>query len=206
MKRSLCFLVFIGVLSLFPLTSSAEKVPRKIAGFGLGDRIATYLDRVYMETAVRNQLYLRAVKVKKLDGFKTGTIVFGNCTDPGRVVRIKLKYELSDKRFYEELLKRFKQRFGDPDEWRGDPFHVIMAWKWSFKDTDGNRISMILQHSRDEDYNLGNMVKLTNTTLLEKERSCYQHKHQKSGVDPGRKTRDKARLKELDYQRFIPEY
>ena len=208
MKRSLCFFVFIGVLSLFPATSSAEKVPRKIAGFTLGDKISMYLDLVRMETAVplRDQLYLRVAETKELDGYKSGTIVFGDCADPGRVVRIKLKYALSDKKFYDELLKRFEQRFGEPDEWRGDPFHVIIAWKWSFRDTDGNRISLILQHSRDEEQKWGNSVKLTNMTLLGKERSCYENKRQMSADDTEHEKRDKARLKKLDYQRFIPEY
>jgi hypothetical protein len=133
-------------------------------------------------------------------------VSFGNCNKPGQIVRIKLKYEYSDKKFYNELLAQFKKRFGEPDEWRGDPFHVIIAWKWSFTDEDNNKISLILQHSRDEDYKWGNSVKFTNTTLLEQEQNCYQTKHQgKSGSKEGKPSSKRKKLKAEDYQKFIPE-
>jgi hypothetical protein len=120
-------------------------------------------------------------------------------------VRIKLKYANPDKKFFNELLKRFKKRFGEPDEWRGDPFHVIVAWKWSFRDKDNNSISMILQHSMDEEQKFGNSVKLTNTTFIEKERSCYERKHPESAKSSKSKSSVKKKLTEADYQRFIPE-
>ena len=89
-----------------------------------------------------------------------------------------MKYEYSDKKFYNELLAQFKKRFGEPDEWRGDPFHVIVLPGSGLSQIrDNNKISLTLQHSRDEDYKWGNSVKLTNNTLLEQERNCYQKKH-----------------------------
>ena len=206
MKRPL-FLVLFALLVLFPPKGFADKAPGKIAGFALGDQIASCAALVRMDTAMplRDQLYLRVVETKHLDGYKSGTIAFGECANPGRIVRIKLKYEFSDREFYNELLARFEQRFGEPDEWRGDPFHVIIAWKWSFRDRDNNKISLILQHSRDEEYKWGNSVKLTNTTLIEKERSCYEKKHPNTPDDQASKTSDKTSLKKLDYQRFVPE-
>ena len=47
----------------------------------------------------------------------------------------------------DELLERYKVNLGKPDEWRGDPFNILIAWKWSFTDKDGNNISLILQHN-----------------------------------------------------------
>ncbi len=208
MKRSLFFFVLVAILTFFPVKSSADKAPHKIAGFVLGDKIAAYDHLVRPETAMplRDQPYLRVVETKDLDGYKSGTIDVGECADPtGRIVRIKLKYEYSDKKFYNKLLERFEQKFGEPDEWRGDPFHVIIAWKWSFRDRDNNRISLTLQHSRDEEFKWGNSVKLTHTTLIEKERSCYEKKHPNAAEDQGSKTSDKTSLKQLDYQRFVPE-
>jgi len=206
MKRPIVLVLF-ALLVLFPPKSFADKAPGKIAGFALGDQIASCAALVRMDTAMplRDQLYLRVVETKDLDGYKSGTIAYGECANPGRIVRIKLKYEFSDREFYNELLARFEQRFGKPDEWRGDPFHVIIAWKWSFRDGDNNKISLILQHSRDEEYKWGNSVKLTNTTLIEKERSCYEKKHPNAAADQGSKTSDKTSLKQLDYQRFVPE-
>jgi hypothetical protein len=207
MKRPLFFFVLISILAIYPIESSAEKAPHKIAGFVLGDKIANHAELVRMETALplRDQRYLRVVQTKDLDGFKSGTIAFGECTDPGKILRIKLKYEFSGRKFYDELLERFKQRFGEPDEWRGDPFHVIIAWKWSFRDKDNNNISLILQHSRDEDYKWGNSVKLTNTTLIAKEHSCYAEKHPESTDSHRGKKARKVKLKDIDFHRLVPE-
>jgi hypothetical protein len=49
-------------------------------------------------------------------------------------------------------------------------------------------------------------VKLTNTTLVEQERTCYQKKHPgKSGSQEGKKSAKRRELKAEDYQRFVPE-
>ncbi len=142
-----------------------------------------FVDLVQMETSIvlRDRQYLREVNIREIDGYKSGTVDFGNCSKPGQIVRIKLKYEYEDKNFYDELLEKFNKKFGEPDEWRGDPFHVIIAWKWSFRDENGNSISLILQHSRDEEYKWGNSIKLTNTTLIEQERLCYEKRNQEEG-------------------------
>ena len=208
MNRSLFFSILVATVFLFPNYVSADKAPQQIAGLVLGEQIATFVDLVQMETAIqlRDRKYLREVRIREIDGYRSGTVSFGNCNKPGQIVRIKLKYEYSDKKFYNELLDQFKKKFGEPDEWRGDPFHVIIAWKWSFTDEDNNKISLILQHSRDEDYKWGNSVKFTNTTLLEQEQNCYQKKHSgKSGSRKGKPSSKRKKLKEKDFQRFIPE-
>jgi hypothetical protein len=191
MNRFLFFSVLVATLILFPGQGSADNAPHKIGGFTLGEQISTFVDLVRMKSAmpIRDQQYLRIVEIGNLEGYKSGNIAFGNCARPGQIVRIK-----------------FKKRFGEPDEWRGDPFHVIVAWKWSFKDKGNNKISLILQYSRDEDYKWGNSVKLTNTTLVEQERTCYQKKHPgKSGSQEGKKSAKRRELKAEDYQRFVPE-
>ena len=208
MNRSLFFSILVAIVFLFPNYVSADKAPRQIAGLVLGEQIAVFVDLVRMETAtpLRDRKYLREVRTRETDGYRSGTVSFGNCNKPGQILRIKLKYQYSDKKFYNELLAQFKKRFGEPDEWRGDPFHVIIAWKWSFTDRDNNKISLTLQHSRDEDYKWGNSVKLTNTTLVEQERTCYEKKHPgKSGSQKGKSSSKRKKLKAEDYQRFIPE-
>ena len=208
MNRSLFFSILVAIVFLFPNYVSADKAPRQIAGLVLGEQIAMFVDLVRMETAtpLRDRKYLREVRIREIDGYRTGTVSFGNCNRPGQIVRIKLKYEYVDKNFYDELLEKFKKKFGEPDEWRGDPFHVIIAWKWAFTDKDNNKISLTLQHSRDEDYKWGNSVKLTNTTLLEQERICYQKKHPgKSDSQKSKASAKKRKLREKDYLQFIPE-
>ena len=208
MNRSPFFSILAAIVFLFPAYVEADKAPKQIAGLVLGEQVATFVDLVRMETAtpLRDRQYLREARIREIDGYRSGTISFGNCNKPGQIVRIKLKYEYADKKFYNELLDQFKKRFGEPDEWRGDPFHVIIAWKWSFTDKDNNKISLILQHSRDEDYKWGNSVKFTNNTLLEQEQNCYQKKHPGKSADQKSKSSAKKRkLKAKDYQRFIPE-
>ena len=208
MNRSRFFSIVVSIFLIFPTYVSADKAPKQIAGLVLGEQIATFVDLVRMETAtpLRDRKYLREARIREIDGYRSGTVSFGNCDKPGQIVRIKLKYEYSDKKFYNELLAQFKKKFGEPDEWRGDPFHVIIAWKWSFTDKDNNKISLILQHSRDEDYKWGNSLKLTNTTLLEQEQNCYQKKHSgKSGSQKDKSSSKRKKLKAADYQRFIPE-
>jgi len=163
---------------LWGLPARAE-VPRELAGFVLGGHISQVKDRIRMETALpeRYQPFIHEAEIREMGAFKSGLITFGNCAAPGRIVRIRLKYEDSSRKFYEELLRRFKERFGDPDEWRGDPFGIVLAWKWSFTDREGNRISLILQHnSRDEEERIGNAVKFTMTNLIEEERLCFEKK------------------------------
>lgn len=209
MNKSLFFSILTATLFLFTgQTLAADKAPNKIGGLLLGDQITMYGDLVRVESAIpiRDQKYLRIAALSDLEGYKSGTVAFGDCASPGRIVRIKLKYQYSDKEFYEALLARFKKRFGEPDQWRGDPFHVIIAWKWSFRDKNNNKISLTLQHSRDEDYKWGNSVKLTNTTFVEEEQACYQRKHP-AGTDKHEDDSSvkKPKLKEKDYQQFIPE-
>ena len=208
MNRCRFFFLLIAIVFFIPDQVSADQAPSTIAGITLGEQISTFVDLVQMETSIvlRDQQYLREVRIRDIDGYKSGTVDFGTCSKPGQIVRIKLKYEDEDKNFYDELLERFKKKFGEPDEWRGDPFHVIIAWKWSFKNENGNSISLILQHSRDEEYKWGNSVKITNTSLMAQERLCYQKKHHKEeGNEETTSSSKKRKLSEKDFQRFIPQ-
>jgi hypothetical protein len=207
MNRCMFFFLLCAMVFLIPDQVSAEKAPSTIAGITLGEQISTFVDLVQMETSIvlRDRQYLREVRIRDIDGYKSGTVDFGTCSKPGQIVRIKFKYEDAHKNFYDELLERFKKKFGEPDEWRGDPFHVIIAWKWSFRNKKGNNISLILQHSRDEEYKWGNSVKITNTSLMAQERLCYRKKHLKEGDNEETTSAKKRKLSEKDFQRFIPQ-
>jgi hypothetical protein len=164
------------------------KAPLEVGGFVLGAPVQAVEDRVRMASAlpVRHMEFLQEVEIIDLPQFKSGYIAFGTCDQPGQIVRIKLKYAESSRKFYDALLKRFKQRFGNPSEWRGDPFHVVIAWKWQFTEPDGTCISLTLQHNtRDEDEKMGNAVKLTASHLIEAERRCFE-KRQPKPAAPGK--------------------
>lgn len=204
--------LFLGVmtawLGLVSMPAYADKAPHQIASFILGEKISRYESQLDMKSSwpLRYQEYLTEVDLDDLEGYRNGTLIFGTCARPGTIVRIKLKYASSDRRFFEDLLTRYKEKFGDPDEWRGDPFQVIIAWKWSFRDAKNHNITLILQHSMDDDQKLGNSVKLTDMTLLDQERACYEKKHAQptDQKKPGKVAR-KDRQESTDFRRFVPQ-
>jgi hypothetical protein len=176
--------------------------PHEIAGFVLGKPISEFEPNIKTQTfmPLRNSPFLHEVETVDSEGFKNGLLWVGNCTTPPRIVRIRMKYVDSSEKFYNQLLERFKKRFGDPDEWRGDPFHVVIAWKWSFVDEQKNSISMILEHNtRDVEEATGNTIKLTMWNLIEKERDCAYQKEKKLKQTPPAKTPGP-----VDWERMLP--
>ena len=166
------------IFLVLPVAGLAE-TPHQLAGFVLGDQFSKYQDLVDMQTKMplRRSKSIDEFEVRGLKGFKYGLIWVGNCTVPKRIVSIRMKYADSSKKFYDKLLERLKQRFGEPSEWRGDPFHIVISWKWSFVDDQKNRISMILEHNmRAEDETVGNTVKMTMWNLIEEEQNCENKK------------------------------
>jgi hypothetical protein len=155
------------------------EAPHQVGPFVLNKDIADYQDYVIMETAlpIRHMENIEEVETKPIEGFKSGIIAYATCTAPGHIVRIKLKYTDSSKKFYDELLKRIKKRFGDPSDYRGDPFHIVVGWKWSFVDKENNHVSLTVQHNTmDEEEKKGNSIKLTMSNLIDKDRLCYKEK------------------------------
>jgi hypothetical protein len=199
----------LAIMSVILFTAPAlcdTKAPTGIAGFVLGGNIADVSGLIRGDTAltIRHMEYLEEVEMKKTEGFKSGLIGYGTCEAPGRILRIKLKYLDSSKKFFSNLLKRFEGRFGKPVEWRGDPFHVVLAWKWSFTDRQNNRISLILQHNiKDVEQKMGNSVKLTMTDRVEAERLCFEKKHPQHRSDT-HETPAGKRWAEEDWERFVP--
>lgn len=200
-------LVVVCALVLPFNANAAMEAPHELAGFRLEANVSQIKDKLEMDTAVpvRDMLYLTEVDVVAPAGFKSGQVTYGNCVDPGRIVRISLKYEDASKEFFEKLLDRYKEKFGKPVEWRGDPFHVYVAWKWSFVDKNNNRISMILQHySGDEDvYKNGNSVKLSMFGLMDQERECYLKKHP-SAAQPKAPAKGPSARPVKDFDEYIP--
>ena len=187
---------------------AVSKAPREVGGFVLGKAISDFADVVDMDTAlpIRYQEYLTEVEIRDQPGFKSGLIAYGTCASPGRIVRIKLKYADSSKKFYEALLNRMISRYGEPDEWRGDPFHVVLAWKWAFVGPDGKRISMILQHNTlDMEQKMGNSIKLTCSTLLEEEQACFKKRFPDRHRHPGTAEGRGKGLGRASWDRFVPQ-
>lgn len=175
-----CLAVIITLLAALTANpSQAAETPHAVAGFVIGQDVANFSDRLQMDTLlpIRYQEYLQEVEIKPLTGFKSGLITYGNCAQPGRIVRIKLKYADPGRPFYDALLAQVERRFGKATVYEGDPFHIVIDWKWSFIDADGNRITLHLSHnSRDSEEKFGNAVKLTLVNGITEENQCFLDK------------------------------
>ena len=178
MKKIIIICLNLAAFAVCGIGLAAE-APHQIGVFVLGQNISEIKDYVIMETAlpIRHMENIEEVEIKSLEGIKSGLIGYATCTAPGTIIRIKLKYKDSSKKFYENLLKRIKKKFGEPDEYRGDPFHIVVSWKWSFVDQKNDRITMTLQNnSMDNEEKLGKSIKLTNRSLIEEDLKCYKVK------------------------------
>jgi hypothetical protein len=177
MKKAVCLWIFL--LTLSAGVPCMADPPNQIGPFILGRGIAEFAAYVDMqsELPIRYLENIKEVEIKPIKGFKSGLIAYGTCAAPGKVVRIKLKYADDSKAFFEALHKKIEARFGKFDEYRGDPFQIVVGWKKSFTDDHGNSISLMIQHnSRDEEEKIGNSIKLTLTNLFDSDCNCQQKK------------------------------
>jgi hypothetical protein len=177
--KQLSLLVLCGLL-LWPVTGLAAAAPHSLGGFVLGGEIDQFYDKLLMDTElpIRHLESLKEVEIKAVPGFKTGLVYYTTCLESRRIIRLKLKFADESMAFFDRLIASYKKSFGDPLEWRGDPFGVVIAWKWSFTDQQNNKISLILTHNtRDSDEKMGSYVKMTMTNLMEDEMACFERKH-----------------------------
>ncbi len=155
------------LLIYHPVSLAAAKAPLEIAEFRLGSNVSEYSD-------IDHANYLQQIEVSDWYGFRRGYISYGTCAYPNTIVNIRMKYQDSRKEFFDELLKKYKNKFGPPDEWRGDAFGIVHTWKWTFYDEKDRRINMILQHNLQNHHeNIGNIVKLSLPDREEEERLCF---------------------------------
>ncbi len=190
------------------LASGAQAAaPHEIAGFSIGSDIARYGEKVLTQTAlpVRYAEFITEAEVRVPAGFKTGIIAYGSCAYPGKILRLKFKYTDDSREFFEELVRRMKARFGQKPEWRGDPFQNVLAWKWSFRDAEGRRIILLVQHNQvDTDERIGNTLKLTWMDAIEKERSCDERKHPEGKRPTTEKKRASEALDASGWEALMP--
>lgn len=186
-------LLFIAVA---PVTASSRNVPAEVGGFGLGTDMKDYPEVVESN-------YLKETVITDWHGFRKGIISVGVCKHTDIILRIRLKYEDSSKKFFKKLLAEYKKSFGPPDEWKGDSFGILHVWRWNFVDSENRRVTLLLQHNlKNTNENIGNQVKLSFPDLLREERECFNQFCEDMKSD-----KDKQRLEELkkpDWQFMIP--
>ena len=180
--------------SLISAASSPE-FPTSAGGFSLNTPIEDY-------PVANHDNYLNEVIVTDLNGYRKGFITYGTCRNPGKILRIKLKYEDGSFKFFQELLKRYKIEFGPKPKFSGDQFGNVKSWEWSFTDEKDQRVKLVLQHNlKDSDESIGNLVKLSLPDQMNDERLCFNERH-----DPADGGKSKSeRSEKRNWQLLIPQ-
>ena len=178
---------FLVCILANPAIAAQFIIPHEVGGFVLGESIHKFKDQVNLSSRmkVRYQEFLSEVEINPFKHYKNGLIAVGNCSDPGKIAQIKLKYADASKGFYQELFKRYKARFGPPTESKDDSLRLFNVWIWHFIDENHNQIDLILQHNiQAETEKRDNTVKMILVTQMEKEQGCFLEK--KRRTDPAK--------------------
>ena len=189
-KITLLFCLFLLVQS--SAIADENRVPSSAGGFTLNTQIKDYGVSSY-------ENYLKEVIFTDLESYRKGFITYGVCNRPGEVLRIKLKYQNKSYKFFEQLLNKYRESFGEKPKFTGGAFGNVKSWKWSFTNDQDQRVTLVLQHNlKDSDESMGNMLKLSLPDLMNEERICFNKTHpQKSGSD--------APASEADWSKLIPQ-
>jgi hypothetical protein len=189
-------ILFSFFVTLSPLPALANTAPHEIAGIALGTSVDAYPDIIRTN-------FLKDVVVTDWHGFRNGIISYGTCKYVNRILKIDMKYADKSEDFFEKLLKEFRKKFGEPNEWKGDSFGVVHIWKWQFIDKEQNRVSLALQYnSKDSNETIGNMVKLSYPEKIEEERFCFVNMCQNSNKHLDTNRREE--LNKSDWSYLVP--
>jgi hypothetical protein len=184
-------------------SSLAQDAPLELAGIRLGADVKEYPGRVLTAAcdSVLDRQYLSTMALSPTPGFRSGYVTSGMCDSPGRIARIKMNYDDDSMAFYEKVLSALKSRYGEPKQWRGNPFGTLRIWKWSLKDQNLGDISIILQRysGEDDSFTKGNSIRLAAPGLLSKELACFRKTHPREKME-----RPAPAAKELGIEHFLP--
>lgn len=190
------FIIIAQLVFLFPIAGQAKEIPHEVGGFVLGSNVTDYPDIEYSN-------FLKEVVIYDWYGFDKGIISYGICDSPGEIVKIKLKYANSSKKYFKLLLKKYKKKFGKPTEWKGDSFGILHIWKWKFIDKNKNKVHLILQHNtKNPNENMGNMVKLYYPDNIAREHACFYEQCTQNISNTGKEQQELR--KKSDWNYMIP--
>lgn len=179
MKKIFAFILTVMVFSA-TAAYAGNGFPTTLAGLTLGSDIKQYAPLCNMKeaTAMSDAPFLTEalIQPEALSGVRGGSLNYGNCKNKGKLVRIKLKFNDRSQKFFDKLLKRYKAAFGKPDSYQGDAFKNVIAWEWWFKNAKGEKISLLLMWSRDNEIRPGVSIKMTQSSLYDQEYDCFKTK------------------------------
>ncbi|MDK2956802.1 MAG: hypothetical protein PWQ57_2298 [Desulfovibrionales bacterium] len=182
MQRLFVYAMFwcAALILAAPAAEAGAASPLTIAGIKIGQNSNEFAARMDKNTALPlwSQPYLTRVKLTPTKGYKSGYVSYGNCAKPGRILRIKMKYENDELKFAQDLAKKLMARFGKPVDFRGNSWGTASAYKWSIPLDKKTSMSLILMHSvsDDESYTKGNSIRIAVPEWIEQEKQCYDEK------------------------------
>lgn len=199
MKKTIFTILAVVFMALPAFAGS--KAPTTVAGISLGEDIALYksLGRHEIAGPLSDAPFMDELTLlnDSIKGIRGGSIDYGNCKIPGKVIRIKLKFADRSMRLYDKLLDKYKDTFGNPDEWLGDAFHNVLAWRWNLNE-GGREVQLELMYSKLPDLRPGVSIKMTDMTALKAEYDCYKKKVGSEEAKSGKHN------KNVDINEFIP--
>jgi len=153
------------------------KIPREVAGLILGSDVKDNAQRLDMSKAMPlwDMPYLTRANILPTKGFRGGYVLFGNCANPGKIVRIKLKYKDKNPGFFQKTGKTLTTRYGDPKPMISDQGGLYLGMAWKFGDHKTGVTALLLEHAAGDDAESseGNAIRLTDNALLAQEQACY---------------------------------
>jgi hypothetical protein len=190
----------VALFLAFPGLALAGSAPLELAGLRLGGDVAQYSQVIDQSTAAKGffRPHLEMVALKDREGLRSGYADYGTCKNKGRIVRIKVNYADGSLTFFEKLLAELKKRYGQPEDWRGNPFGTLRAWKWSIASGD-DRISMVLMYYAGDDgeYTEGNSLRITSRNMVEEEDRCYAERRDEGAT--ATELRKPSNVSEMDW-------
>ncbi len=157
-----------------------QKAPMELAGLTLGKPIKDYVERLDTDKAVPiwDKPYLVRMNVKPTKGFKAGYVLFGQCVNEGRIVRLKFKYKDGSEAFFKDTLAKLTKRFGKPKSLSAGEGGGYQGYRWTFGPDKDKAVTVLFERYSGSgiDVTEGNSIRMTDNALLAEERACYDAK------------------------------
>ncbi|WP_147819766.1 hypothetical protein [Salidesulfovibrio onnuriiensis] len=178
MRRFL--LILFAAVFLSSSALAGPKAPVSLAGITLGEDYHKYEDLLRMELAGANSdaIFLdeALIRTGAIPGVRGGSVIWGNCANKDRIVRLKIKFADTSEDLFKRLLERYREKFGQPSAYQGDSFRNVVAWEWDISDA-ARHVNIVLMYSVNPDIRPGVSIKLTDQALLDLEFACYKENY-----------------------------
>lgn len=176
MKKTLVLTVLVFLFSV-SMAFAGKGFPLTVSGYTLGADAEKYKVCCDIESAspLPDAPFLTEVHLKPdtVPGIRGGSLIYANCDEVGKLVRVKLKFHDRSQQLFKRLLKKYEAAFGKADSYEGDTFRNIIAWQWDFTKGD-QRVTLLLMWSRVKDMRPGVSIKMTLSSLLDSEYTCHK--------------------------------